>query len=38
MKASKDEMEKIVWNKLWIIRSRGFKIKNKILSSDNLII
>ena len=38
IKASKDEMEKMVWNKLWIIRSRGFMMKEQdiVLWSNNL--
>ena len=27
----------MIWNKLWIIKSRGFKIKNKILPYDLVI-
>ena len=29
IKVSKNEIEKIVWNKLWILRSRGFKMEKK---------
>ena len=29
-KASKDKMEKIVWMKLWIIKSRDFMVKIKL--------
>ena len=38
IKASKDEMEKMVWNKLWIARSRSFKMKEQdiVLWSNNL--
>ena len=27
----------MIWNKLWIIKSRAFKIKNKILPYDPVI-
>ena len=30
------QKKKKIWNKLWIIKSRGFKIKNKILPYDIL--
>ena len=38
IEVSKDEIEKMVLNKLWIIRSREFKIKKQdfALSPNNL--
>ena len=29
--------KEVIWNKLWIMKSRGFKIKSKILSYDLVI-
>ena len=33
-KEKKEKNDMKIWNKLWIIKSRGYKIKNKILPYD----